>query len=145
MASTHITTDWFPIPKPPVTFFGPIQISLKLFNIFLIVLVMDSTYKTNKYGLLLLEFVGVTSTMLKYSIAFSYDIRKGRQLCLSFTEAKCKVKEDAQGKGNEKQKNIMEINVIDVVGDGHCGFCVVSGLLGKSVEDLHIIRLKITY
>jgi hypothetical protein len=36
------------------------------------VLVLDSTYKTNKYRLLLLEFVGNTSTQLTFSIQFSY-------------------------------------------------------------------------
>jgi hypothetical protein len=34
--------------------------SIKLFNAFLTVFVMDSAYKTNKQRLLLLEFVGVT-------------------------------------------------------------------------------------
>ena len=46
--------------------------SIKLFNTFPTVLIMDSTYKTNKYRLPLLEFVGVTSTYLTYSIAFAY-------------------------------------------------------------------------
>jgi len=41
--------------------------SIKLFNMFSTVLVLDSTYKTNKYRLLLLEFVGNTSTM-KHSL-----------------------------------------------------------------------------
>jgi len=35
---------------------------IKLFNTFSTVLVLDSTYKTNKYHLSLLEFVGKTST-----------------------------------------------------------------------------------
>ncbi|XP_024632764.1 protein FAR1-RELATED SEQUENCE 5-like [Medicago truncatula] len=35
---------------------------IKLFNTFFTVLVLDSTYKTNKYRLLFLEFVGNTST-----------------------------------------------------------------------------------
>src|SRR4030043_1473182 len=46
--------------------------SIKVFNTFPTVLIMDSTYKTNKYCLPLLEFVGVTSTYLTYSIAFAY-------------------------------------------------------------------------
>jgi hypothetical protein len=39
---------------------------------FPMVLVLDSTYTTNKYRLLLLEFVGVTSTKMMFSIAFDY-------------------------------------------------------------------------
>jgi hypothetical protein len=35
-------------------------------------------------------------------------------------------------------------NVIDVAGDGHCGFHVVSLLLGRSDETYHIIRLDLT-
>jgi hypothetical protein len=46
--------------------------SIKLFNTFSTVLVLDSTYKTNKYRVPLLEFVGNTSTMKTFSIAFSY-------------------------------------------------------------------------
>jgi len=42
--------------------------SLKLLNVFNNVLLMDSTYKTNKYRLL--EIVGVTSTRLTFSVAF---------------------------------------------------------------------------
>jgi len=45
---------------------------IKLFNTFYTVLVLDSTYKTNKYRLLLLEFVGNTSTQLTFSIGFAY-------------------------------------------------------------------------
>jgi len=44
--------------------------SLKLLNAFSIVLLMDSTYKTNKYRLPLLEIVGVTSIGLTFSVAF---------------------------------------------------------------------------
>jgi len=44
--------------------------SLKLLNAFSNVLLMDSTYKTNKYRLPLLEIVGVTSTRLTFSTVF---------------------------------------------------------------------------
>lgn len=44
----------------------------KLFSTFSMVLVLDSTYKTNTYHLLLLEFVGVTFTELTFSVAFAY-------------------------------------------------------------------------
>jgi len=44
--------------------------SVKLLNAFSIVLLMDSTYKTKKYRLPLLEIVGVTSTGLTFSAAF---------------------------------------------------------------------------
>jgi hypothetical protein len=47
-------------------------ISVKLFHTFPIVVIIDSTYKTNRYRLPLLEMVGVTSTDLTYSIAFAY-------------------------------------------------------------------------
>ena len=46
--------------------------SIKLLNIFPIVLVMDSTYKTNKYRQPLFEIVGMTSTELTFVVAFAY-------------------------------------------------------------------------
>ncbi|XP_057432505.1 uncharacterized protein LOC130725276 [Lotus japonicus] len=46
--------------------------SIHLFNEFPTVVLMDSTYKTNRYRIPLLEMVGVTSTNLTYSIAFAY-------------------------------------------------------------------------
>ena len=46
--------------------------SIKLLNTFHTVLIMDTTYKTNKYRLPLLEVVGVTSTELTFSVAFAY-------------------------------------------------------------------------
>ncbi|CAK8544191.1 unnamed protein product [Lathyrus sativus] len=45
---------------------------VKLLNIFPIVLVMDNTYKTNKYRQPLFEIVGMTSTELTFAIAFAY-------------------------------------------------------------------------
>jgi len=44
--------------------------SVKLLNAFSFALLMDNTYKTNKYRLLLLEIVGVTSTGLTFSTTF---------------------------------------------------------------------------
>ena len=35
-------------------------------------LIIDSTYKTNKYKLLLLEIIGVTSTEKTYSVGFAF-------------------------------------------------------------------------
>jgi len=46
--------------------------SFKLFNNFPIVLVMDSTYKTNMYKMPMFEVVGVTSTDLTYSVEFGF-------------------------------------------------------------------------
>lgn len=46
--------------------------SVKLFNTFPTVLLLDSTYKTNRYGMPLLEIVGVTSTDMTYSVGFAY-------------------------------------------------------------------------
>ena len=46
--------------------------SIKLFNTFSIVPILDSTYKTNKYRLSLLEMVGVTSTEKTYSVGFAF-------------------------------------------------------------------------
>jgi len=46
--------------------------SIKVFNTFSTVLVLDSTYKTNKYRLPLLEFVGNTSTTKTFPIDFAY-------------------------------------------------------------------------
>jgi len=46
--------------------------TVKLLNSFIIVLFMDSIYKTNKYRLPLLEIVGVTCSRLTFFVAFAY-------------------------------------------------------------------------
>jgi len=46
--------------------------STDILNTFSTVLVMDSTYKTNTYQMSLFEIVGVTSTKMTYSVAFSF-------------------------------------------------------------------------
>ncbi|XP_050909697.1 protein FAR1-RELATED SEQUENCE 5-like [Lathyrus oleraceus] len=46
--------------------------SIKLFNTFSTVVILDSTYKTNKYKLPLLEMVGVTSTEKPYFVGFAF-------------------------------------------------------------------------
>lgn len=46
--------------------------SIKLLRMFPTVLIMDCTFKTNKYALPLLEIVGVTSTELTFPVAFAY-------------------------------------------------------------------------
>lgn len=46
--------------------------SVKLFNTFLFVLIIDSIYKTNKYRLPLLEIVGVTSKKMTYLVGFAF-------------------------------------------------------------------------
>jgi len=46
--------------------------SVKLFNNFPTVLVMDSTYKTNMHKMPMFEIVGVTSTDLTYSVGFGF-------------------------------------------------------------------------
>nr|ABN08127.1 hypothetical protein MtrDRAFT_AC155880g27v2 [Medicago truncatula] len=49
---------------------------IKLFNTFSTMIVLDSTYKSNKYCLLLLEFICNTSTQLTFSIGFAYMMSK---------------------------------------------------------------------
>ena len=46
--------------------------SIMLFNTFLTVLMIDSTYKTNKYRLPFLEIVGVISTNKSFLIGFGF-------------------------------------------------------------------------
>jgi hypothetical protein len=46
--------------------------SVKLFNTFSTVLLMDSTYKTNRYKMPLFEIVGVTSTQMSFSVGFAF-------------------------------------------------------------------------
>ncbi|XP_058780723.1 protein FAR1-RELATED SEQUENCE 5-like [Vicia villosa] len=45
---------------------------MKLFNTFSTVLILDSTYDTNKYRLPLFEMIGVTSTKKTYSVGFAF-------------------------------------------------------------------------
>lgn len=46
--------------------------SVKLLNMFPNMLIMESTYKTNKYAQPLFEVVGMTSTELIFVVAFAY-------------------------------------------------------------------------
>ncbi|KAL5123184.1 putative protein FAR1-RELATED SEQUENCE 10 [Glycine soja] len=46
--------------------------SIKLLNLFPTMLIYDTTYKTNKYRLLLLEIIGITSTSMTFIVAFAY-------------------------------------------------------------------------
>lgn len=46
--------------------------SVKLLNIFPSMLIMNSTYKTNKYKQPLFEVVGMISTELTFVVAFAY-------------------------------------------------------------------------
>ncbi|XP_027912854.1 uncharacterized protein LOC114172722 isoform X2 [Vigna unguiculata] len=46
--------------------------AIKLLSAFHTVLLLDNTYKVNRYKLPLLEIVGVTSTELTFSVAFAY-------------------------------------------------------------------------
>ncbi|XP_057424437.1 protein FAR1-RELATED SEQUENCE 5-like [Lotus japonicus] len=50
--------------------------AVRLFNTFPHVVIMDCTYKTNRYQIPLLEMVGLTSTGLTFSIAFCYIVRE---------------------------------------------------------------------
>ena len=45
---------------------------VKLLNVFHYVVVIDSTYKTNRYRLQLLEIVSMTPTGLTFSVAFAF-------------------------------------------------------------------------
>jgi len=45
---------------------------VKLLNVFNTVLMMDNTYKTNKYMMLLLEVVGITSMRVTLHLCYSY-------------------------------------------------------------------------
>jgi len=46
--------------------------SIKLLNSFPIVLICDTTYKTNKYCLLLLKIVGIAPTSMTFVVALAY-------------------------------------------------------------------------
>jgi len=50
--------------------------SVKLFNTFPTVLVMNSTYKTNRYKMPLFEIVGLTSTEMTYNAKFAFLTRE---------------------------------------------------------------------
>jgi len=54
-----------------VIYFGVIDV-VKLTNACNLVFLIDSTYKTNRYRLSLLDIVGVTPTRMTFSVAFAY-------------------------------------------------------------------------
>ena len=45
---------------------------MKLSNVCNLVFLIDSTYKTNRYKLLLLDIVGMTSIGMTFSVVFAY-------------------------------------------------------------------------
>ncbi|CAK8562804.1 unnamed protein product [Lathyrus sativus] len=53
--------------------------SIKLSNTFPIVLIIDSTYKTNKYRLPLLDIISVTSTEKTYFVGFAFLEREKKE------------------------------------------------------------------
>lgn len=55
--------------------------SIKLFNMFSTVLIIDSTYKTNKYKVPLLKIMGVTFTEKTYYVGFAFLDSKKREKC----------------------------------------------------------------
>ncbi|XP_050889945.1 uncharacterized protein LOC127095276 [Lathyrus oleraceus] len=63
--------------------------SIKLFNTFLTVLVIDSTYKTNKYRLPLLEIVGVTSMEKTFSVGFVF-LESEKEVNVTWASEMCK-------------------------------------------------------
>ena len=74
--------------------------SIELLHAFPHILIMDCTYKTNKYRMPLLEIVGITSTEMTFSVAFVY---------LKYE------REDNYTWALEKLKSIMQINVLPSV------------------------------
>ncbi|XP_050888875.1 uncharacterized protein LOC127094048 [Lathyrus oleraceus] len=66
--------------------------SIKLLNTFPTVLIIDSTYKTNKYKLPLLEMVGATSVEKTYSIEFAF-LESEKEENVTYTLEVAKVKE----------------------------------------------------
>ena len=55
--------------------------SIKLLNSFPTMLICDTTYKTNKYHLLLLEIVGITSTNMNFVVVGSEMCIRDRGYC----------------------------------------------------------------
>ncbi|XP_058760194.1 uncharacterized protein LOC131633498 [Vicia villosa] len=63
--------------------------SIKLLNLFPSVLIMDATYKTNKYRQPLFEIVGMTSTELTFAVAFAYmECEQTKSYCLVLDKLK---------------------------------------------------------
>ncbi|KAI9919854.1 hypothetical protein PsorP6_015351 [Peronosclerospora sorghi] len=58
--------------------------SAKLARRFSTVFVMDATYKTNRYGMPLLNIVGVTATYSSFNAGFAF-LREERGIWLGFT------------------------------------------------------------
>ena len=117
--------------------------SIKLFNTFSIVLMLDSTNKFNKYPLSLLEFVGVTSTELTFSIAFAYMMRrKITSLGLLRDVVICCIPKIFHAKIVVTDRDNTLINVVDI------GFLLCS--VGITLEEMlkqnvrRIAKLKIS-
>ncbi|KAL7606521.1 hypothetical protein Lser_V15G19176 [Lactuca serriola] len=70
-------------------------LSLDIWQAFPHVLIIDASYKTNKYGMPFVEIVGVTSTNKTFSIAFAFIINEKEEsykwvlTCLRLTLEKC--------------------------------------------------------
>ncbi|KAK9943777.1 hypothetical protein M0R45_009374 [Rubus argutus] len=71
----HNYLEWHrscPISESVLDLFWAHPVSLALLRVFPTVLMMDCTFKTNRYHYLLLEVVGVTSTNMTFSVAFVF-------------------------------------------------------------------------
>jgi hypothetical protein len=88
-----------------------------LFNTFSTVLVLDSTYKTNKYRLPLLEFVGNTSTMKIFYIAFAYMMCE-KQYNVYWALGRCNIPHVSNG--ILPVKRVRELMFMENTYDGKC-------------------------
>jgi len=90
---------------------------MKFFNTIYTVLVLDSTYKTNKCRVPLLEFIGVTSTEYTFSIAFSYMMFE-KEDKVSWAQERCRDllhSKDISSKEVVTDQDHALMNVVDTV------------------------------
>ncbi|KEH41623.1 hypothetical protein MTR_1g052890 [Medicago truncatula] len=125
---------------------------VKLFNKFSTVLVMDSTYKTNMYKMPMFEVVGITSTTSR--IPFSWEAVDSQNLdsqpSPSPTTSLYKRKKCARlpkaipvirpiGYMSRFMLPFIE-KMVDVLGDGHCGFRAIVEFMGLAEQNHIMIR-----
>lgn len=79
--------------------------SLKLFNTSLNILIIDSTYKTNKYKLPLLKIIGVTSTEKTFLVEFAF-LKSEKEVNVTWTLEMCKTL-------SKDQENMLNVIVTD--------------------------------
>lgn len=112
--------------------------SVALFNTFPTVLLMDSTYKTNRYGMPLFEMVGVSSTSKTFNVAFAF-IKNEKEENFTWALQQCRSLLRSDGVGPKVTVTDRDTALMNAVGKVFpeasplvCRYHVIKNVTGKA-------------